>query len=73
MSVNYDKLIKALEDNGYNSYKIKETNIMGNRTYYAIKNKLKKKNGEPCGIDLETLDKIARTLNCNPWDLVEFE
>lgn len=73
MAVKYDKLLKALEDNGYNSYKIKTSGIIGTRTYYAIKNGLTKKDGSPCGIDLETLDRIAKTLNMNPWDLVEFE
>ena len=73
MSVKYDKLIKALEDNGYNTYKIKTSKLMGTRTYYALINGETKKDGSPCGIDLETLDKIAKELNCNPWDLVEFD
>ena len=72
MAVKYNKLLKALEDNGYNSYKIKATKLIGSRTYYALKKKETKKDGRPCSIDLETLDKIAKALNCNPWDLVEF-
>ena len=72
MGVKYDKLLMMLEEKGFNSYKIKSSKIMGTRTYYALKNKEKKKDGSPCGIDLETLDKIAKALECNPWDLVDF-
>ena len=63
MAVKYDKLLKALEDNGYNSYKIKATKLIGTRTYYALKNGETKMNGRPCSIDLETLDKIAKALS----------
>ena len=72
MPVKYDKLLKALDDNGYNSYKVKSSRLIGSRTYYALKNKKTKKDGRPCSIDLETLDKIAKALNCKPWDLVDF-
>ena len=73
MGVNYNKLIKALDDNGYNSYTIKKTRLMSCGTYQNLKNGvLKKRNGSPCGIDLETLDRISKTLEVSPWDLVEF-
>ena len=72
MGVNYDKLLKALDEAGYNTYKIKTTKLMSCGTYQNMKNGVRKKDGRPCGIDLETLDKIAKALDKNPWDLVEF-
>lgn len=72
MSVDYTKLLKILDENGYNSYKIKTTKLMSCGTYQNIKNKTVKKNGEPCGLDLETLDRVANKLNVKPWDLVDF-
>lgn len=73
MSVNYDKLLKALDDNGYNSYTIKKTRLISCGTYQNLKNGvLKKRNGLPCGIDLETLDRISKALKIDPWNLIEF-
>lgn len=72
MSVDYTKLLKLLDENGYNSYKIKTTRLMSCGTYQNIKNGTVKKNGKPCGLDLETLEKIAHILKVKPWDLVDF-
>ena len=67
MAVKYDKLKKALQDNGYNTYKIKTTKLMSCGTYQKLIDGTLKR-----GVDLETLDKVAKALNVNPWDLVEF-
>ena len=72
MGVSYKKLLKALDDKGYNTYKIKATRLMSCGTYQKLKDGAVKRDGSPCGIDLETLDKIAKELDMNPWDLVEF-
>ena len=40
---------------------------MGQKTYTQLKN------GETdFDLNLKSLDKIAKALNCNPWDLVDF-
>ena len=61
----YDRLLKLLDDNGYNSYKIKTTGLMGQATYQAIKT------GKG-GLNHASIDKLCRTFQCQPNDLMEW-
>lgn len=65
MPIKYDKLLKLLEKKGYNSYKIRKENIIGQGTLTA----LKKGTG---GLDSKTLSKLCKLLNCQPGDLMEY-
>lgn len=64
-TIKYDKLLKLLKDNGYNSYKIKKENIMGQATFTAIKN-------GTGGLDHRTIKKMCELFNCQPGDLMEY-
>lgn len=61
----YDKLFHLLEKNGYNTNRIRQEKIMGQATYYGLKNGTK-------GLDAKTIDKLCKLLNCQPGDLIEY-
>ena len=61
----YDKLFKLLSDNGYTVTKIRENKIMGQATYYGLKNGTK-------GLDAKTINKICSIFNCQPNDIIEY-
>lgn len=61
----YDKLLALLQEKGYNSYRIKKENLIGQATY----TKLKKGEG---GLDYRSIDKLCEALNCQPGDLMEY-
>ena len=61
----YDKLLKLLQEKGYNSYRIKKENIIGQATF----TKLKRGEG---GLDHRSIDKLCEVLNCQPGDLMEY-
>lgn len=61
----YDKLFKLLADNGYTASKIRDTGLIGQATYYGLKNGTK-------GLDARTIDKLCRVLNCQPGDIMEY-
>lgn len=63
--IKYDKMLKLLADKGYNASRIRKESIMGQRTYYAIK-----RGSEDCSI--ATIDKLCKTLKCQPGDLIEY-
>ena len=65
--VKYTKLLNKLNELGYTSYKIKQEKLMGQKTYTQLK-----RGEEDFDLNLKSLDKIAKALNCDPWDLVEF-
>ncbi len=60
----YDKLFKILKDNGYNTTKIRNTGIIGQATYYGLKNGTK-------GLDAKTINKLCNIFSCQPGDLME--
>lgn len=63
----YDRLLRLLEDNGYNSYKLKTANppILAQATLTAIK----KGTG---GLNHMSIDRLCKTFNCQPNDLMEW-
>lgn len=65
--VKYTKLLDKLNELGYNTYKIKQEKLMGQKTYSQLK-----RGDTDFDLNLKSLDKIAKALNCDPWDLVEF-
>ena len=61
----YDRLLKRLSEYGYSASKIKETGIIGQATYYGIKNGTK-------NLDGKTIDKLCSILECQPSDIIEY-
>ncbi len=66
MPIVYDKLIKKLEENGINSYKVKvdKTITIGQSTLTKIKT-----GGD---IDTRTIAKLCSLLNCQPGDILSY-
>lgn len=60
----YDKLFALLKEKGYNTTRIRKENLIGQATYYKLKN----------GGNLEapTIDRLCRVLECQPGDLMEY-
>ncbi len=63
--IKYDKLFDLLSLNGYTASRIRETGLIGQATYYGLKNGTK-------GLDARTIDKLCRVLNCQPGDIMEY-
>lgn len=63
--ISYDKLFNLLADKGINTTQIREQSLIGQRSYYALKN-------GTGGLDRKTLDKLCRALDCQPGDLMEY-
>lgn len=65
--IKYDKLLKLLEDNGYNSYKLKTSKekILSQATFQAIKT-------GTGGLNHISIDRLCKTFNCQPNDLMEW-
>lgn len=61
----YDKLLKLLQEKGYNTYRIKKEKIIGQATY----TKLKRGEG---ALDHRSINKLCEVLNCQPGDLMEY-
>ncbi len=65
MSIKYDKLFALLEERQINPYKLKRDHILGQATYYAIKN-------GTGGLDYRSIDRLCKALKCQPGDLMEY-
>lgn len=65
MAIIYDKLVQLLDENGYNAYKIKKENLIGQATYRAIKT-------GSGGLDHRSIDKLCKRFKCQPGDLMEY-
>lgn len=65
MTIIYDKLFNLLKEKGYTTYKIRKDNLIGQRSYTALKN-------GSGGLDAKTLNKLCKALECQPGDLMEY-
>jgi len=65
MAIKYDKMFGLLKSNGYNTTRIRQEKILGQRTLTAIRN-------GTGGIDHRTIDKLCELLDCQPNDLMEY-
>lgn len=63
--ISFKKLLNKLEENGYNSYRLKQSNLIGQRTFYALKN------GDG-NVDWKTMNKLCEFFNCQVGDLCEY-
>ena len=65
MAIIYDKLLALLQEKEYNSYRLKKEKLIGQATYYAIKN-------GTGGLDHRSIDRLCKALQCQPGDLMEY-
>lgn len=65
MPLSYDRLFKLLEEKGYNSYRIRKENLIGQATLTH----LRRGTG---GIDYRTIEKICEAFDCQPNDIMEY-
>lgn len=68
----YDKTLKLLDDAKLTATKLKEEKIdnellMGQATYYAIRNPHSGK-----GLDHRSINKLCKYFKCQPGDLMEY-
>ena len=61
----YDKLFRRLEEAGWTAGKVRDSGLIGQATYYGMKNGTK-------GLEARTIDKLCKVLNCQPGDLMEY-
>ena len=65
MAITYNGLLRLLQERDYNAYKIKKEGLMGQATYYAIKN-------GTGGLDYRSINRLCKALRCQPGDLMEY-
>ncbi len=65
MSISYNKLFNLLEQKGITTYYLRQNKIMGQQTYYNLKNGKGK-------LGNETLESLCKLLECQPGDLMEY-
>ena len=65
MGISYQKLFEQLKNQGITTYYLRQNKIMGQQTYYNLKN------GKG-NLGTETLEKLCKLLECQPGDLMEY-
>lgn len=65
MAISYQKLFAMLESKGITTYYLRQNKIMGQQTYYNLKN------GKG-NLGTETLEKLCKLLDCQPGDIMEY-
>ena len=65
MAIRYDKLMEKLDEGGYNTYKLKQSKLMGQATYQALLD-------GKCSLSIDVLDRLCKEFNCQPGDLLAY-
>ena len=65
MAIIYDKLFNLLKEKGYTTYRIRKENLIGQRSWTALKN-------GTGGLDAKSLNRLCDVLDCQPGDLMEY-
>lgn len=65
MAISYQKLFDLLNEKGVTTYYLRQNKIIGQQTYYNLKN------GKG-NLGTESLEKLCKLLNCQPGDLMEY-
>ena len=63
--ISYQKLFDKLKEEGWSFYRVRQERLIGQGTLTHLRN-------QSGGLDSKTLDKICRTFNCQPGDLMEY-
>jgi len=61
----YDKLFNLLKDKGITTTQIRKDNILGQRTYYMLKNRTG-------NLNHQSIDRLCNLLDCQPGDIMEY-
>lgn len=65
MPIKYEKLFQMLKEKGWNTTRIRNENLLGQRTLTAIRN-------GTGGLDHRSIAKLCHVLECQPGDLMEY-
>lgn len=65
MPIKYEKLFQLLKEKGWNTTRIRNERLLGQRTLTAIKN-------GTGGLDHRSIAKLCHILECQPGDLMEY-
>ena len=65
MPISYEKLFKLLEEKNITTYYLRQNKIIGQQTYYNLKN------GKG-NLGTESLEKLCKLLRWQPGDLMEY-
>ena len=65
MPIKYEKLFQLLKEKGWNTTRIRNERLLGQRTLTAIKN-------GTGGLDHRSIAKLCHFLECQPGDLMEY-
>lgn len=65
MPIKYEKLFQLLKEKGWNTTRIRNERLLGQRTLTAIKN-------GTGGLDHRSIAKMCHILECQPGDLMEY-
>jgi putative transcriptional regulator len=63
--ISYQKLFDKLKEEGWSFYRVRQEKLIGQGTLTRLRN-------QSGGLDSKTLNKICRTFNCQPGDLMEY-
>lgn len=63
--ISYQKLFDKLKEECWSFYRVRQEKLIGQGTLTRLRN-------QSGGLDSKTLDKICRTFNCQPGDLMEY-
>ena len=63
--ISYQKLFDKLKEEGWSFYRVRQEKLIGQGTLARLRN-------QSGGLDSKTLNKICRTFNCQPGDLMEY-
>lgn len=63
--ISYQKLFDKLREEGWSFYRVRQEKLIGQGTLTRLRN-------QSGGLDSKTLNKICRTFNCQPGDLMEY-
>ena len=65
MPIKYEKLFQMLKEKGWNTTRIRNEKLLGQRTLTALKN-------GTGGLDHRSIAKLCHVLECQPGDLMEY-
>lgn len=65
LAISYARLFALLKSKGYTTYRIRQEKLIGQGTLTALKN-------GTGGLDAKTIDRLCKTLNCQPGEIMEY-
>ena len=66
MAISFEKLLKIFDERHITSYVVRKENIIGQRPFSNIRN------GATDGINVVTINRLCKYLDCQPGDIMEY-